>query len=219
LEYFKQALDDPDPFNILLLDYIMPKMDGIEIVEKTIALLNDTPKAKIFLLSSSNIKGNRREMNKIGVDRVLSKPLTAEDLKRVLLQEIEGRNISIPEDPSLPDIDLVETVSRKKLTILLAEDNPINRKLVERFLKKKNWKVIHAKNGEEAVQLYRENSPDLILMDIQMPEVDGYEASVRIREIETQDGSNRKHTPIIALTAHAISTYREKSFSMGMDDY
>jgi CheY-like chemotaxis protein len=102
------------------------------------------------------------------------------------------------------------------LTILLAEDNPINRKLTERFLKLKGWSVIHAGNGEEVIRKYDENKVDIILMDIQMPEMDGYEAAARIRELEANSG---KHVPIIALTAHALTNYREKSFASGMDDY
>lgn len=106
--------------------------------------------------------------------------------------------------------------SNKKLTILLAEDHPINRKLVERFLKIKGWDVLVAKDGKEAVQQYNDNKVDLILMDIQMPGVDGYEAAAKIRKLEEGSG---KRTPIIAITAHALASYREKSYSSGMDAY
>ncbi len=104
----------------------------------------------------------------------------------------------------------------KQLTVLLAEDHPVNRKLVDRFLRIKGWQVLHALNGKEAVQKFKENPIDLVLMDIQMPEMDGYEAAVRIRELEANTG---KHTPIIALTAHALPNYKRKSFSAGMDAY
>ena len=102
------------------------------------------------------------------------------------------------------------------LSVLLAEDNLINRKLVDRYLKIKGWHVIHAPNGREAVQKYRENVVDIILMDIQMPEMDGYEATRKIRELEAGTG---RHVPIIALTAHALESYMKKSHSSGMDDY
>ncbi len=116
----------------------------------------------------------------------------------------------------------------EKLTVLLAEDHPINRKLVERFLTIKGWQVIHAENGREAIQKFRENqgNVDIILMDIQMPEVDGYEAAACIRQLEkeadagTGTGKGKpKRIPIIALTAHALVTYRDKSYSSGMDAY
>ncbi|MCU0288452.1 MAG: response regulator, partial [Acidobacteria bacterium] len=104
----------------------------------------------------------------------------------------------------------------KRLNILLAEDNLINRKLVERWLKIKGWDVIYAQNGKEALQKFQENDVDIILMDIQMPEMDGYEAALKIREMEANSG---KHTPIIALTAHALESYQKRSYSSGMDDF
>jgi PAS domain S-box-containing protein len=117
-----------------------------------------------------------------------------------------------------------------KLTVLLAEDHPINRRLVERFLTIKGWQVIHAENGREAIQKFRENQGkvDIILMDIQMPEVDGYEAAAKIRQLEQEveaaggadTGTGKaKRVPIIALTAHALASYQEKSYSAGMDGY
>jgi CheY-like chemotaxis protein len=106
----------------------------------------------------------------------------------------------------------------QKLTVLLAEDHPINRKLLERFLRIKGWKVIHAADGRKAVKAFKENNPDIILMDIQMPEVDGFEATSRIRRLESKM-KEKKPVPIIALTAHALEDYREKSLSSGMDGY
>ena len=115
--------------------------------------------------------------------------------------------------PLKPDVKKTEL---KGLTILLAEDNPINRKLMERFLRLKGCDVIHAANGSAVLRKYDDSEVDIILMDIQMPEMDGYEAARRIRESEASSG---KHVPIIALTAHALASYREKSFASGMDGY
>ena len=116
--------------------------------------------------------------------------------------------------------------NKEKLTILLAEDHAINRKMMERFLTIKGWQVIHAGNGKEAIQKFLENrgKVDIIIMDIQMPEMDGYEAATRIRQLEKEinagtDTGNRKRIPIIALTAHVLETYRDKSYSSGMDAY
>lgn len=134
------------------------------------------------------------------------------------------------EAPAVDDAAEEETgpmkENKEKLTVLLAEDHPINRKLVERFLTLKGWQVIHAKNGREAIQKFRENqgNVDIILMDIQMPEVDGYEAAACIRQLEKEadvgTGSGKpKRIPIVALTAHALAAYQEKSYSSGMDAY
>ncbi|MCP5051896.1 MAG: response regulator [bacterium] len=223
LEKLNGAVSSRSSFDFLLLDYLMPKMNGIELVEQSASLFEKNPKPKILLLSSANIKSSRKELGKMGVDRVLLKPVTFEDLKQVLLQELENKPAPSSQPSSLPGIPRTgtapaETGGGKALRILLAEDNPINRKLVERFLKIKGWEVIQAVNGREAVRQYEIHSPDLILMDIQMPEVDGYQAAASIRESEIRAGGG-KRVPIIALTAHAISTYREKSFSSGMDDY
>lgn len=124
------------------------------------------------------------------------------------------RTVPIPV-VSPVSIPLEETVI-PDLNILLVEDNLINRKLVERYLKLKGWHVIYATNGKEAVQQYQENAVDLILMDIQMPEMDGYEATQRIRQWEE---SRERHVPIIALTAHALDSFMKQSISSGMDGY
>ncbi len=213
------SLDHARPFDILLLDYRMPGIDGFQVVEKTVALFPEK-RPKILLLSSVDIKGGIDELRKIGVDRVLVKPLTREDLRRVMVQVLEETPDDRVEEESRGPGGPSQAPVEKKLTVLLAEDHPINRKLAERFLRVKGWEVLHAGNGKEAVREYEEHweNIDIILMDIQMPEMDGYEAAVRIRRREEEAGS-RKRVPIIALTAHALVEYREKSYASGMDDY
>ena len=114
---------------------------------------------------------------------------------------------------------VVDVVNKEKiagLCVLLVEDNLINRKLMTRLLNARGWEVIQAVNGKEAIEKYREYPIDIVLMDIQMPVMDGYEAAVKIRELEAGTG---KRVPIIALTAHALESYMNKSFSSGMDAY
>ena len=122
---------------------------------------------------------------------------------------MELQVITLPVAP--PNITKVTPIR-----ILLVEDNQINRKLVDRYLKMKGWEVVYAQNGKEALERFQENTIDIILMDIQMPEMDGYEATMKIRELEAGTG---RHVPIIALTAHAHESYMKKSHSSGMDDY
>jgi PAS domain S-box-containing protein len=135
--------------------------------------------------------------------------------------DLAKKNLEKPKQETKKDTNSISPPPAlekgKQLTVLLAEDHPINRKLAERFLKIKGWTVIHAENGEEAVQKYKENDVDIILMDIQMPVMDGYEAAKQIRKLEA-DSKKQERIPIIALTAHALESYRERSYSSGMDD-
>jgi CheY-like chemotaxis protein len=102
------------------------------------------------------------------------------------------------------------------LHILLAEDNPVNQKVTVRALERRGHRVLLAQNGREAVTLASQEHFDLILMDIQMPGMDGYEATAAIREMERATGS---HAPIVAITAHAMKTDQERCLAAGMDDY
>jgi signal transduction histidine kinase/ActR/RegA family two-component response regulator len=122
-------------------------------------------------------------------------------------------NVNPPTPPSLPGKEKNIT----PLKVLLVEDNLINRKLVDRLLKLKGWTVVIAQNGKEAIHQYRENTVDAILMDIQMPEMDGYEATEKIRKMEEE--GHGKRVPIIALTAHALESYKKRAMASGMDDY
>lgn len=106
----------------------------------------------------------------------------------------------------------------ERLKILLVEDNLLNQRVVTFSLKKYNHEVIIANNGVEAVEQYRNESFDVILMDIMMPVMDGLEATVKIREVENQSGLN-KRTPIIALTANTMDNDKEKCLSYGMDEF
>lgn len=221
LQKIEAALPKKEFYDIILLDLQMPGMDGFAFIEKLKNLIPENKpvkpegsaapgKPKIVLLSSAELKGGRQELNRVGIDDILIKPVLRDDLKRILVQLFEKKAQAVQPRPGpIPG-------SKKKLTILLAEDHPINRKLVRRFLKIKGWEVLVAKDGREAVNQYREHKIDLVLMDIQMPEVDGYEAAAAIRKLEEGTG---KRTPIIALTAHALDSYREKSYSCGMDAY
>lgn len=219
LEKLKDCQTGKCHFDVILMDYRVAHMNGFEVIEKTSGLFSKKKKPKLLLLSSVDIKSFSKELQEIGVDRVLVKPFTREDLKRVLHQELieekkpkqdtQKDTVTIPPPPALE--------KKEQLTVLLAEDHPINRKLMDRFLKIKGWIVLHAENGEEAVQKYKENNVDIILMDIQMPVMDGYEAAKQIRNWEADSGKHQR-IPIIALTAHALESYRERSYSSGMDD-
>lgn len=225
LEKLEVSVTGGRPYDIIFLDYKMPRLDGFDVVQKFMALCPpDQPKPRILLLSSVDIKSSGKQLKDLGVDKVLVKPLTQEDLRRVLIRLLD-KGVSSADnggtgDETVPGVVPGGEPGMKRLTVLLAEDHPINRKLVERFLAIKGWDVVHAVNGREAILKFKQygDKIDIILMDIQMPEVDGYAACREIRQLEM--GSDReKRVPIIALTAHALADYREKSYSAGMDDY
>ena len=121
-----------------------------------------------------------------------------------------------PSQKSIQSIDSSQLVTTRRLKILLAEDNPVNQRLALLMLEKKGHEVVVAKNGVEAVNKSGLEDFDLILMDVQMPEMDGLQATKRIREREKISG---KHIPIIALTAHALKGDEEKCLEAGMDEY
>ena len=198
-------------FDIIFLDCKMLEENGPDIQDK-IAALTPGAKPRVLLLSYANIKTSTEELKRTGVDEILVKPVTRYELKQVLDRLTGEKPVPVRSPLSEP----VNENTLTKLSVLLVEDNLINRKFLERLLKLKGWEVIHAKNGLEAIRQYSENTVDVILMDIQMPEMDGYEAALKIREMETSTG---RHVPIIALTAHALKSYLNKSYSSGMDDY
>jgi PAS domain S-box-containing protein len=221
VEKIEKSLQGTKSFDIILLDLQMPHDDGFTVLKQVRELFSGEKNPvrgdgsplfmpKVIMLSSADIKISGEESSHMGIATILRKPALRKNLKKALL-ELFGKKVETKKRRPRP-----AAKSDKKITILLAEDHPINRKLVERLIRIKGWEVLTAKNGREAIRMYIDNNVDLILMDIQMPEVDGYEAAAKIRKLEEGTG---KRTPIIALTAHALASYREKSYSSGMDAY
>jgi CheY-like chemotaxis protein len=163
----------------------------------------------VLLLDSLRLGEFLSEGKKIGIEQYLLEPVLEGDLTRLLAQT--GSSPQAEAAQVKP-----EAVVKKSLLILLAEDNPVNQLVARGILEKQGHHITVANNGLEAIDLFNRNYFDLILMDVQMPEMDGYEATGRIRQWELARGTR---TPIIALTAHAMAGDRELCFSAGMDDY
>jgi signal transduction histidine kinase/DNA-binding response OmpR family regulator len=157
---------------------------------------------------SATVVGNDKAL----YDQVLSKPVKLSTLLRTL-QELTGGRC----EPEMSPTSHAAPSSASGMKILLAEDNPVNQRVTTYLLHKLGAQVRCVGNGVEAVQALRDETYDLVLMDCQMPEMDGYEASMRIREPET--GVKNSTIPIIALTAHALATDRDKCIAAGMNDY
>jgi len=165
------------------------------------------------MLDSPGQHGNAARRRELGIAGCITKPCGQTELLDALLGVV-GRNRSAERTALAPPRSFEEEV--KALRILLAEDNVVNQKLASRLLEKSGHTVVAAGNGREALERLDAESFDLILMDVQMPDIDGFEATATIRKREKATGA---HLPIIAMTAHAMQGDRELCLAAGMDGY
>ena len=200
-------------YQLVLIDAIMPEMDGFALAEK----IQDQPEladATVMMLSSAMPAGSTVRCAALGIASSLTKPVTQSDLLDAILVAVgrdEGGN------SSNLDADVTGTqLTGARLRILVAEDNLVNRAVATGLLEKAGHVLIHATTGREALEAFEDGSFDLILMDVQMPEMDGFQATRQIRELEKITGG---HTRIVAMTAHAMAGDRERCLAAGMDDY
>jgi signal transduction histidine kinase/DNA-binding response OmpR family regulator len=205
LETLRRASTGGTPFRLVLLDANMPGMSGFEVAAE-IQRDHDLPPTTVMMLTSVD-----RQAERAGVERFLMKPFFQHDLLAAL-EEFAGAHSARAR---VPHAD--ETGSQlRRLGILLAEDNPVNQKLAVRLLEKRGHSVRVAGNGREAVEILERESFDIALMDLQMPEMSGFEAVAAIREREARTGGR---LPIVAMTAHAMNEDRERCMAAGMDGY
>ena len=205
--------DNQRPFPILLTDAHMPRVDGFALVEKIREdqAMNDL---RIVILTSGGLRGDAARCKKLGISAYLSKPFDRLELRDILLRVVAGRSAA-QENRELVTRHTIREQERS-LAFLVAEDNPVNQKLITRLLEKRGHNAVVAHNGREAVETLRKQNFDVVLMDCQMPEMDGFEATAQIRLIEQGTG---KHVPIVALTAHAMKGDKERCLASGMDGY
>jgi len=201
-------------FRLILLDVQMPRMDGFELADR-IREMPGVNEAVVMMLSSAQQHEHAEKCRAAGIERYLIKPVFQTELRQAVLQALRNLQAHPPESPRAAQEALREPHATG-LRILLAEDNPVNQRVSATVLEKRGHSVTLAQDGSEAVDLALRQTFDLILMDIQMPKMDGYEATVAIREGERQSG---QHTPILALTAHAMKTDQEQCLAAGMNDY
>ena len=200
-------------YDLAILDMKMPGMDGLRLAREIKA--DDALKGvRLVLLTSIGQRGQGAEASRIGVSAYLTKPVDEGDLYDSLVQVLtRGRS---PRAPALVTRhSLREARPQKGARVLVAEDNEVNQKVAVRFLEKLSYRVELADNGREAVDACARTHYDAVLMDGQMPTLDGFEATRRIRE----DEGDERHTPIIAMTASAMKGDRERCLEAGMDDY
>jgi signal transduction histidine kinase/DNA-binding response OmpR family regulator len=209
------AREAGEPYGLVLTDMHMPKMDGFSLIER-IRQRPELSTATIMMLTSAGHRGDADRCRELGVAAYLLKPIRQSELRESIAQVLGAREqtgaIPLVTRYSLQDAREPMTVLR----ILVAEDNAVNQRLVIRMLEKRGHRVVLAVDGRQTIEALNKESFDLVLMDVQMPEMDGLEATAIIREKEKSSG---KHQPIIALTAHAMAGDRDRCLAAGMDGY
>ncbi|MFW6160449.1 MAG: response regulator, partial [Acidobacteriota bacterium] len=213
LSVIEEAARKNMDFSLILIDSHMPKMDGFTLAEK----LKKNPRvahATLIMLTSGGIRGEAARCRRIGIAAYLTKPIKQSELFDAITQSLGIHSQKRDSTHLITRHSLRE--ERRKFRILLAEDNAINQKVAVRMLERYGYTVEVAQNGEEVLQALENDNYDLILMDVQMPRMTGFEATKVIRKKEKETG---KHIPIIAMTAHAMRGDRERCLERGMDDY
>jgi len=213
LQRLVEAAETGPAFPLVLIAGHLPEIDGFTLVEqiRQDARLVDT---RIMMLTSAGLRGDAARCKELGVAAYLTRPIKPAELLQAILQALEISSQMATQQSPVTRHSLRE--GHRGLHILLAEDNVVNRTLALRLLEREGHTVAVATNGREAKERSESEKFDMILMDVQMPEMDGFQATAAIREVERTTG---KHIPIIAMTAHAMKGDRERCLSAGMDAY
>jgi two-component system sensor histidine kinase/response regulator len=204
-----------DPYPLVLTDMHMPHMDGFTLIER-IRSRPELSAATIMMLTSAGHRGDAARCKELGVSAYLLKPIRQSELREAIARVLGAKQrpgvIPLVTRFSLHDA----RDSADVLRVLVVEDNPVNQRLATRLLEKRGHRVVLAANGREAVDAIEREAFDLVLMDVQMPEMDGLEATAVIRQREQ---TTQRHQPIIALTAHAMKGDQLRCIEAGMDGY
>jgi CheY-like chemotaxis protein len=218
LSMLRRAAERGDHFSLVLTDCHMPEMDGFDLTER----IRNSPhltNAVVMMLTSGEHREDMARCHELRISVHLVKPVRRAELRAAIARALACRSRNrgpevmpraTPEETSFPAPAL------SRVRILIVEDNIVNQRVALRILEKEGHTVVVAGNGKEALKMMEQQSFDVILMDLQMPEMGGFEATAAIRKIE-QGGQT--HVPIIAMTAHAMIGYRELCLEAGMDDY
>jgi signal transduction histidine kinase/ligand-binding sensor domain-containing protein/DNA-binding response OmpR family regulator len=212
LAALEEASRRAEPFEVVLLDACMPGFDGFAVAER-IGQNPEMSSATVLMLTSDDRAGDGRRCRELGVTRYLIKPITQDELLGSLRSAVAAAPTRVAAKLAQRP---AATPSATSLRVLVAEDNLVNQRLVAAMLKKEGHTVTIVDNGRDAVDAATKTPYDAILMDVQMPEMNGFDATTAIRAHEHQTG---RRTSIIALTAHAMRGDRERCLEAGMDGY
>ncbi|ARN75515.1 hybrid sensor histidine kinase/response regulator [Oceanicoccus sagamiensis] len=206
-QQLSRALEEQQPFTVILAEYQLEGGNSLALAQQ---IQTNHKDCNFVLMATSRKLGSSTELSEAGIEIMLEKPVTNALLHDALTQAIVPPQQKAQQEAAI-------AVSTKTLTVLLAEDNQVNQLVIQGLLKKLNIIPDIAANGLQALHHYEQNDYDLILMDCEMPEMDGYEASHQIRAKEQQSGQSK--VTIIALSAHARSDHKARALEAGMDAY
>jgi two-component system, sensor histidine kinase and response regulator len=216
LDALRQASLDLRPFSVALIDGMMPEMDGFELAGR-IRNSGDFDPPLIVLLTSGGGAIENDRARELGIIGLLNKPVRQSELYNLMNGQLQKSLAQAEVNSDRPASGhCIDTVAVRPLRILLAEDHLVNQKVAVAMLEKMGHRATVVPDGRKAVEAWREDPFDLILMDLQMPEMDGFEAVASIRNSERSSG---RHVSIVALTAHAMKGDRERCLESGFDDY
>lgn len=212
LQRIKLAAEKQRPYDAIILDLQMPDFDGLQLAEKLSQEDHSNQKPIILMLSSAEPPGIKARCREAGISLFLTKPVKMNELANTLTALASPR----PAPPTIDHKSLGSIQSNgHDCRVLVAEDDAINMMIVQHIINKMGFTLVPAKNGLEAVEKFRQQQLDVILMDVHMPIMDGIEATRKIRELE----GPIRHTPIIALTADTMKGEQERCFQAGMDEF
>jgi len=215
-ELLTAAEGDGDPFAMAILDYRMPDVDGAELARR----IKSTPEiadCHLIMLTSSDSELSREELRAIGIKSCSSKPIRSSRLFDDLITAIYEVEHAVPiSEPQ--SLVIQETPPEGEQRVLIVDDNEINQIVTQEIVEQYGWRCRVANNGKEAIDLLKRRPFDMVLMDCQMPVMDGFAATAEIRRLQAS-GELPASLPIIALTANAVKGDRDRCLSAGMDDY
>lgn len=203
------------PFSLILLDGHMPEMDGFAVAGE----IGRDPKlrgAAIMMLTSAGYIGDVARCRALGISAYLIKPIAQRELLEAICQTLPAACAAAAAQTRAQTSQMASTGMHRALRVLLVEDNSVNQTLAVRLLEKRGHHVTVTADGRAAVAAFEKRAFDVILMDVQMPEMNGFEAAAEIRRREQATGG---HIPIVAMTAHALKGDEERCLASGMDAY
>lgn len=219
LSYMARAAEIGEPFSLVVTDGHMPGMDGFGLAER-IQAAPHLANAVILMLTSGDRLGDMRRCRELGISAYLMKPVRRDELRASIVSALTVQTAERGKNNDLLELEdgsgLSSAPQPRTLRVLLTEDNMVNQRVAVRILEKAGHAVVTANNGREALEALQKQDFDLVLMDVQMPEMDGLQATTAIRVKEKLTGD---HTPIVAMTAHAMKGDETRCLAAGMDGY